>query len=66
MRLRRKILLWLVAAPLSLVLLLQAWYFLHICWWVSHNPTSTAFMRLQLERLQEKNPRATQIGRAHV
>lgn len=59
MSLRRKILLWLVAVPLALVLLLQAWYFLHICWWVSHNPTSTAFMRLQLEKLQEKNPKAT-------
>ena len=59
MSLRRRILLWLVGVPLALVLLLQAWYFLHICWWVSHNPTSTAFMRTQLEKLQEKNPKAT-------
>ncbi len=58
MSVRRKILLWLIGLPLLLVLLLQAWYFLHICWWVKFNPTSTAFMRTQLERLQEKNPRA--------
>ena len=59
MSLRRKLLWWLVGVPLALVLLLQAWYFLHICWWVKYNPTSTAFMRYQLEKLQEKNPRAT-------
>ncbi len=55
---RRKFLLWLVGVPLLLVLLLQAWYFIQICWWVSHNPSSTAFMREQLDRLQQKNPKA--------
>jgi len=50
--------LWLVALPLALLLLIQAWYLLHIYWWVYHNPTSTAFMRTQLEKLQEKNPKA--------
>ncbi len=59
MSLRRKLLLWLIGVPLVLVLLLQAWYFLHICWWVKFNPSSTAFMRYQLEKLQEKNPKAT-------
>jgi len=58
MKLRRTIMLWLVALPLALLLLNQAWYLLHICWWVNHNPTSTAFMRTQLEKLQEKNPKA--------
>jgi len=58
MKLRRKIMLWLVALPLALLLLIQAWYLLHIYWWVNHNPTSTAFMRTQLEKLQEKNPKA--------
>ncbi len=56
---RRTFLRWIVGVPLALVLLLQAWYFIHICWWVNHNPSSTAFMREQLERLQEKNPKAT-------
>ncbi len=59
MSLRRRFLLWIVGVPLALVLLLQAWYFIHIVWWVNHNPTSTAFMRAQLERLQLKNPKAT-------
>lgn len=58
MSLRRKFLLWLVALPLALVLLLQAWYFIQVCWWVNHNPTSTAFMREQLDKLQQKNPKA--------
>ena len=58
MKLRRTIMLWLVALPLVLLLLIQAWYLLHIYWWVNHNPTSTAFMRTQLEKLQEKNPKA--------
>ncbi len=58
MSLRRRFLWWLVGLPLALVLLLQCWYFIHICWWINHNPTSTAFMRQQLERLQEKNPKA--------
>lgn len=59
MSIRRKILLGLIIVPLALVLLIQAWYFLHICWWINHNPTSTAFMRTQLQRLQEKNPKAS-------
>lgn len=59
MSLRRRFLLWIVGVPLALVLLLQAWYFIHIAWWVNHNPTSTAFMRAQLETLRQKNPKAT-------
>lgn len=55
---RRRFLLWLVGLPLALVLLLQAWYFIQVCWWVNHNPTSTAFMRDQLDKLQQKNPQA--------
>ncbi len=58
MSLRRKLLLWLVGLPLALLALLQVWYFVQICWWVNHNPTSTAFMREQLDRLREKSPNA--------
>ena len=54
----KRILLWLVALPVALVLLLQLWYFVQVCWWVNHNPASTAFMREQLVRLREKNPKA--------
>lgn len=55
---RRRFLFWLVALPVGLVLLLQLWYFVQICWWVDHNPQSTSFMREQLSKLREKNPKA--------
>ncbi len=55
---RRRFLFWLVGVPVALVLLLQLWYFAQICWWVNHNPQSTSFMREQLSRLREKNPKA--------
>ena len=58
MIMRRKFLFWLVALPTALILLLQLWYFAQVCWWVNHNPQSTAFMREQLTKLQEKNPNA--------
>jgi monofunctional biosynthetic peptidoglycan transglycosylase len=53
---KRKMVFLLVGIPLALMLLLQSWYFIQIWWWVDHNPQSTAFMRTQLVRLQEKNP----------
>ena len=37
---------------------LQLWIFLHICWWVNHNPSTSAFMEDRLEVLQEDNPDA--------
>ncbi len=55
---KRRFLLWIVGLPIALVLLLQLWYFAQICWWVKFNPSSTSFMRAQLEKLQEKNPKA--------
>jgi len=45
-------------ALVVLVLLYQLWIFLHICWWVDHNPSSSAFMADRLEILQEDNPDA--------
>ena len=52
---------WLWRAVLALVLLLlayQAWIFLHVWWWVDHNPDSSAFMEDRLEVMQDKNPDA--------
>ena len=46
-----------LAALIGLVLV-QFWFFLHIWYWVDHNPSSTAFMDARLERLREKNPQA--------
>jgi monofunctional glycosyltransferase len=58
MKLMRKLLLWLIVAPLLVALLIQLYFFLQIGWWVGHNPSSTSFMRQQLSVLQEKNPNA--------
>ncbi|MGA7984931.1 MAG: monofunctional biosynthetic peptidoglycan transglycosylase [Burkholderiales bacterium] len=44
-----------LAALVLVVLLAQAWFYAHVLWWNTHNPTSTAFMREQLERMREKN-----------
>jgi monofunctional glycosyltransferase len=41
---------------LVLALLYQAWIFLHVWWWVDHNPDSSAFMDAQAEILQSKDP----------
>lgn len=46
-------------ALLLIVVLYQLWIFLHICWWVSHNPSSTAFMDARLAIMQQDNPKAT-------
>ena len=45
---------------LALIVLtaLQFWFLVHIWYWNSHNPESTAFMRARLEILQEDDPRA--------
>jgi monofunctional biosynthetic peptidoglycan transglycosylase len=44
---------------LSALVLVQFWFVIHIWYWVDHNPETTAFMDARLERLREKNPRAT-------
>jgi len=41
-----------------LILLVQAYFFIQICWWVNHNPSSTSFMRHQMSLIREKNPDA--------
>ena len=54
----RKLLWWLVLAPVILLIAIQLYFFVQIWWWVDHNPTSTSFMDRQLALLQEKNPKA--------
>lgn len=49
-----RVLKWLVI----IVVVYQLWIFLHICWWVNHNPSTSAFMEDRLEALQEDNPDA--------
>lgn len=54
----RKLLLRGLLALLLLVVLYQLWIFLHICWWINHNPSSTAFMDDRLAIMQQDNPKA--------
>jgi monofunctional biosynthetic peptidoglycan transglycosylase len=41
------------------LLLYQGWFAAHIWYWAGHNPESTSFMQARLERLREKDPKAT-------
>ncbi len=41
-----------------LILIYQLWIFMHICWWVNHNPSTSSFMENRLEILQAQNPDA--------
>lgn len=43
----------------SMVVLLQLWYFACIGWYRFHDPSTTAFMRSHLALAREKDPRAT-------
>jgi monofunctional biosynthetic peptidoglycan transglycosylase len=49
-----RLMLWAVL----LLLVYQAWLFLHVWWWVDHNPDSSAFMAAQEKLLQTKDPDA--------
>jgi monofunctional glycosyltransferase len=40
------------------MLIYQLWIFAHICWWINHNPSSSAFMQDRLEIIQETKPDA--------
>jgi monofunctional biosynthetic peptidoglycan transglycosylase len=37
----------------------QAWFYAHVLWWNSHNPSSTSFMQARLDQLREKDRSAT-------
>ena len=43
---------------LGLIVLYQLWIFLHICWWIKFNPSSSAFMQDRLEIIHETKPDA--------
>ncbi len=43
---------------LIIVLFYQLWVFLHVWWWIDHNPSTSAFMDERLAIIQEKNPDA--------
>ena len=51
--------LWrLVLLVIGVLLAYHVWLAAHIWWWIDHNPSSSAFMEGQLDRLQQKDPDA--------
>jgi monofunctional biosynthetic peptidoglycan transglycosylase len=54
----RRWLKWIVLGPILLVLLIQLYFFLQICWWSRFNPSMTSIMSTQLSALRESNPKA--------
>ena len=49
---------WVCVALVALLLLYQLWIFLLVLWWSHFNPSSTSFMDIRLDELQEKRPNA--------
>jgi monofunctional biosynthetic peptidoglycan transglycosylase len=47
-----------VWVALALAFGLQLWFFAHVLWWRSFNPTETSFMRLARAELRLKQPQA--------
>jgi monofunctional biosynthetic peptidoglycan transglycosylase len=43
---------------LAVVVLYQAWVFAHVCWWIDHNPSRSAFMKARLNVMQRDDPDA--------
>lgn len=56
---RRRWIKWLFLGPLLLVLIVQLYFFLMVCWYSQFDPGSTSFMRAQLSQLRDTNPNAT-------
>ncbi|AKU13771.1 Monofunctional biosynthetic peptidoglycan transglycosylase [Azoarcus sp. CIB] len=49
---------WVCVALVALLLLYQLWILLLVLWWSHFNPSSTSFMDIRLDELQEKRPNA--------
>jgi monofunctional glycosyltransferase len=54
----RRLLLWAIALPIILVVLLQLSYAARIAWWRTHNPSTTAFIEAGRDRLAIEKPTA--------
>ncbi len=51
--------LWLVlGAFVFAALAVQGWFYAHVLWWRTYQPTQTAFMEARLQKLRERNPGA--------
>lgn len=54
----RRLMVRALLALLTLFVCYQLWLFAHVCWWIDHNPETSAFMETQLQVLQSKDPDA--------
>ncbi len=48
-----------VLLALVALVAIQFWFLVHIWYWIDHNPDVTSFMQHRVEKMREKNPRAT-------
>ena len=54
-----KRLLWrLLLLTITLGILYQGWLFAHVCWWIDHNPSRSAFMSARLADMRDDDPDA--------
>jgi monofunctional biosynthetic peptidoglycan transglycosylase len=53
-----RLLKWLLASAVLLVLAYQLWVFGHLLWWTRFNPSQTSFMSLRLDELRQRSPDA--------
>lgn len=49
---------YVLGALVLAILLVQAWFFVHVWWWANHNPSSSSFMAARLGTLQLKDGNA--------
>jgi monofunctional biosynthetic peptidoglycan transglycosylase len=49
---------WALLAVFAVLVLVQAWYALHILWWRDHPVGETSFMAYRMDELHAKNPKA--------
>jgi monofunctional biosynthetic peptidoglycan transglycosylase len=52
MQILNRIVLWGLALLAVSFVVMQAWFFAHIWWWVKHNPPGTSFMEQRYEDLR--------------
>jgi monofunctional biosynthetic peptidoglycan transglycosylase len=47
-----------LGAAVIILAAVQGWFFVHVWWWNTHDPSATAFMSSRLDRLRDKDPKA--------
>jgi len=58
LRIAWKVYCYTLGATVLVVLAVQGWFFAHVWWWNSHDPSGSAFMAARLERMRDKDPKA--------